>query len=58
MPTIEAHLRRELRRFAVELRKLAYTVPNGFGEHDFLQLSDRMKSSADETPQKYLKPPL
>jgi hypothetical protein len=57
MPTIEAYLRRELRKFAVELRKLAYTVPNGFGEHDFLHLSDRMKSSADETPQKYLKPP-
>ena len=58
MPTIEAHLRRELHKYAVELRKLAYTVPNGFGEHEFLQLSDRMNATADETPLKYLKPPL
>jgi hypothetical protein len=54
MPTIEAHLRRELHKFAVELRKLAYTVPNGVGEHDLLQLSELMDASADETPKKYL----
>ena len=29
MPTIEARLRRKLHQFAVELPKLAYTVPNG-----------------------------
>ena len=37
MPTVEAQLRRDLRNYAVELRQLAYTVPNGVGEHDFLQ---------------------
>ena len=39
MPTIEAHLRREMHKYAVELRKLAYTLPNGVGEHDLLELS-------------------
>ena len=57
MPTIEAHLRRELHKYAVELRKLAYSVPNGVGEHGFLQLSDRMNVAADETPRKYLATP-
>jgi hypothetical protein len=28
MPTIEAHLRREMHKYAVEIRKLAYTFPN------------------------------
>ena len=54
MPTIEAHLRRELHKYAVALRKLAYTVPSGVGEHGFLQLSERMHTAADETPKKYL----
>ncbi|MGB6762733.1 hypothetical protein [Mycobacterium sp.] len=53
MPTIEAHLRREMHKYAAELRKLAYTVPNGVGEHDLLELSEWMNVAADETPEKY-----
>jgi hypothetical protein len=55
MPTIEAQLRQELRNYAVELRnyaielrQLAYTAPNGVGEHDLLGLSSRMHTAADE----------
>lgn len=47
-PTIEARLRRELNAYAVELRKLAYTLPNGVGEYRLLQLSERMSATADE----------
>jgi hypothetical protein len=54
MPTIDAHLRRKLHKYAIELRKLAYTLPNGVAEHDFLQLSEQMHTAADETPKKYL----
>ncbi len=53
MPTIEARLRREMHKYAVELRKLAYTVPNGVGEHDLLELSELMNIAAEESPQKY-----
>ena len=53
MPTIEAHLRREMHKYAVELRKLAYTLPNGVGEYDLLELSRLMNIAADDTPQKY-----
>lgn len=49
MPTIEAQLRGELRNYAVELRKLAYALPDGIGEHDFLRLSERMSATADDT---------
>jgi hypothetical protein len=55
MATVEAQLRQELRNhavelrnYAVELRQLAYTLPNGVGEHDFLQLSGRMRATADQ----------
>jgi hypothetical protein len=48
MPTVETRLRQELRNCAVELRQLAYTVPNGVGEHDLLRLSDRMHAVADQ----------
>jgi hypothetical protein len=48
MPTVEAQLRQELRNYAVELQQLAYTLPNGVGEHDFLQLSGRMRAAADQ----------
>jgi predicted RNA-binding protein YlqC (UPF0109 family) len=48
MPTIAAQLRRELRVYAVELRKLAYTLPNGIGEHDLLRVSEQMVSAADQ----------
>ena len=51
MPTIEAHLRREMHKFAVELRKLAYTVPYGMAEHDLLKMSELMNIAADETPE-------
>jgi hypothetical protein len=46
MPTIEARLRRELRKYAIELRKLAYSLPHGVGEHALLQLSERMGATA------------
>jgi hypothetical protein len=48
MPTIERRLREELRNYAVELRQLAYTLPQGVGEHGLLQLSDRMRAAADQ----------
>jgi hypothetical protein len=48
MPTIEAQLRQDLRNYAVELRQLAYTLPNGVGEHGFLRLSGRMRATADQ----------
>ena len=48
MPAFEAQLRQEFRNYAVELRQLAYTLPNGVGEHDFLQLSGRMRATADQ----------
>jgi hypothetical protein len=46
MHTVET-LRQELRNYAVELRQLAYTLPDGIGEHNLLQLSDRMRAAAD-----------
>ena len=52
MATIEAQLRQELRDYAVELRKLAYTLPNGVGEHDLLWLSERMRTAANEAVHK------
>jgi hypothetical protein len=48
MPTFEAQLRQDLRDYAVELRQLAYTLPNGVGEHGFLRLSGRMRATADQ----------
>ena len=48
MPKEEAHLRQELRNYAVELRQLAYTLPNGVGEHDLLSLSERIHAAADQ----------
>jgi hypothetical protein len=33
---------------AIELRKLAYTLPNGVGEYNLLQLSERMGAAAYE----------
>ena len=47
MPTIET-LRQQLRNYAVELRQVAYTLPNGVGEHDLLRLSDQMRTTADQ----------
>ncbi len=47
MPTVEAQLRQDLRDYAVELRQLAYTLPEGRGEHDLLGLSGRMRATAD-----------
>lgn len=48
MLNTEAGLGDELRNYAVQLRRLAYTLPNGVGEHDLLQLSDRMHAVADQ----------
>jgi hypothetical protein len=48
MPTFEAQLRQDLRNYAVELRQLAYTLPEGVGEHDLLGLSGRMRTTADQ----------
>ena len=52
MPTLETRLREELRSCAIELRQLAYTLPHGVGEHDLLQLSDRMRTAADQAVRK------
>jgi len=48
MLTVESRLVEELRNSAVELRRLAYTLQNGIGEHDLLRLSERMRAAADE----------
>jgi hypothetical protein len=48
MPTFEAQLREDLRNYAVELRQLAYTLPEGVGEHHLLQMSGRMRATADQ----------
>jgi hypothetical protein len=48
MPTVEARLRRELHNYATEVRKLAYTLPQGVGEYNLLQLSERMSAAANE----------
>ena len=52
MPTAETRLRQHLRDCAIELRQLAYTLPNGVGEHGLLQLSDRMRAAADAAARK------
>jgi hypothetical protein len=46
--TVEAQLREDLRNYGVELRQLAYTLPEGVGEHDLLGLSGRMRATADQ----------
>jgi len=48
MPTVEAQLRQDLRAYAVELRQLAYTLPEGVGEHHLLRMSGRMRATADQ----------
>ncbi len=52
MPSFETRLRQELRDCARALRQLAYTVPNGVGEHALLQLSDRMRAAAEQAVRK------
>jgi hypothetical protein len=52
LPTTDARLRQELRNCAVELRQLAYTLPYGVGEHDLLQMSDRMRAAAERVARK------
>ncbi|MEE3066026.1 MAG: hypothetical protein VYA67_19120 [Actinomycetota bacterium] len=49
---METRLRQELRDYAVELRRLAYTLPQGIGEHDLLELSDRMHAASLQTVRK------
>ncbi len=48
MIPVQSRLEDELRNCAVELRQLAYTLQNGIGEHDLLELSERMRAAADE----------
>jgi hypothetical protein len=48
MPTIETRLRREMHKYAIELRQFAYTLPNGVGEYDLLRLSERMSAAAEK----------
>ena len=48
MPAFETQLRQDLRNYAVELRQLAYTLPDGVGEHDLLRLSGQMRATADQ----------
>lgn len=43
---VEAWVRRELREYAVALRELAYSLPNGAGERELLHLSERMNTTA------------
>jgi hypothetical protein len=52
MASVETHLRQQLRDCAIELRQLAYTLPNGVGEHGLLRLSDRMRAAADDAVRK------
>ncbi len=47
MLTTDTRLHEDLRNYAVELRQLAYTLPNGVGEHALLGLADRMRAAAD-----------
>jgi hypothetical protein len=48
MPAFEAQLRQDLRNYAVELRQLANTLPNGVREHDLRRLSGRIRATADQ----------
>lgn len=52
MPTVETRLREDMRNYAVELRQLAYTLPMGVGEHALLELSDRMRTAAEQVIRK------
>ena len=44
----EARVRQQLRKYGIELRKLAYSLPGGVGEHDLLHLSEQLISAADQ----------
>ncbi|KAA1249461.1 hypothetical protein F0Q45_15080 [Mycobacterium simiae] len=48
MPPIEAWLRQQLRESAIEIRRLAYTLPDGLGEHALLRLSEQLSTSAEQ----------
>jgi hypothetical protein len=48
VPAVEAWVRRELHEYAVALRKLAYSLPNGVGERELLQLSEQMNTTAGQ----------
>jgi len=45
---LETWVRRGLREYAVALRKLAYSLPNGAGERELLQLSEQMNTAASQ----------
>jgi hypothetical protein len=48
MRAVEAWVHRELHEYAVALRKLAYSMPNGVGERALLQLSEQMNATAGQ----------
>jgi hypothetical protein len=48
VPAVEAWVGRQLRDCAVALRKLAYSLPNGVGERELLQLSEQMNTTAGQ----------
>jgi hypothetical protein len=48
LAAFEAQLRQDLRTYAVELRQLANTLPNGVREHDLRRLSGRIRATADQ----------
>lgn len=45
---IQAWLQRELYQYALAARALAYSLPNGVGERELLQFSDRLRIAARE----------
>jgi len=49
MLSSQARLGEELRKYGVELAKLAHRLPDGVGEHDLLELSGRMIFAAAES---------
>src|SRR6201999_2936344 len=50
MRCCQEQLRQHLRDYAIEVRQLAYTLPNGVGEHALLKLSVRMGTPAAHVP--------
>lgn len=47
-PMTETHFRQTLYECAVKLRELAYTLPQGVGEHALLRMSEQMIVTAGQ----------
>lgn len=47
-PMTETHFRQTLYDCAVKLRELAYTLPQGVGEHALLRMSEQMIVTAGQ----------